>query len=378
MSFIQGTKMLNKKILSPLLALALLLILIIWLASGDFLTSKTTAPETAEPVKAKDFIRVETQWIKAQPFNPVETLQGQLQPWQQVELLAETSGRVTQLLVKEGQTIKQGTELLQLAEDNRPAQLARLRAERASRAAELKSAERLKSSNMVSSNEILRLKSNLLQTEADLKQAELNLANTRPKAPFTGLLEKLHVEVGEFVQVGKPLFTLLNISQLKAVAQIPQQKVASIQEDQVVKLRLLDGRELEGKISLIGSLANSATRTFQLEAVIDNPKQLRLAGGSATLNIQQASTTAHYLSLARLSLDQQGRLGVKHIDDQDHVVFTNVEILSSGISGAWLAGLPSKVQLITLGSGFVKAGEKVTPVLQESALQKEQDAQEQR
>lgn len=355
-----------KKALSSLLALALFVLLIVWLASGDFLASNSTAPETSIQNKKTELMRVETQWIEAKPFNPVETLQGQLQPWQQVDLLAETSGRVTQLLAKEGQQVKQGNKLLQLAEDNRPSQLARLRAEKASRAADLKAAERLQTTNLVSENELLRLKSGLLQIEADLKAAELDFTNTRPKAPFDGLLEKRHVELGEFVQVGKPLFTLLNISQLKAIAQITQQKVASIQENQPVTLEFLDGRELSGKISLIASLANTSTRTYQLEVRVDNPKQLRVAGASVTLVIQRPSISAHHLSLARLSLDKQGRLGVKHVNNQQQVVFTPVKLLSSDTNGAWLSGLPEKTQLITLGGGFVEAGDKVNPVLQES------------
>lgn len=366
-----------KKLLSPLLALALLLVLIIWLASGDFLSSKTTAPADvqhtpSQPITAKNPMRVETKWIEAKLFNPVETLQGQLKPWQQVDILAETSGRVIQLLAQEGQHLAQGAELLQLAEYNRPAELAQFKAEYKSRAADLKAAQRLKDANLVSDNELLRLNSSLLQTEVDLKAVQLELANTRPKAPFAGLLEKRHVELGEFVQTGKPLFTLLNIHQLKAVAQISQQKIANIKENQPVKLTLLDGRELTGKITLIRSLADTATRTFQLEVMIENPQQLRLAGASATLFIQRPSITAHYLSLARLSLDQQGRLGVKHVNEQQQVVFSRVELLSSDINGAWLGGLPTKIQLITLGAGFVEAGDTVLPVLEQAHANQEQ------
>jgi len=363
-----------KKALSSLLALALFMLLVIWLASGDFLASQISNPEAGTQNKTTELMRVETQWVEAKPFHPVETLQGQLLPWQQVQLLAETNGRVTQILAKEGQQVKRSTELLQLAEDSRPAQLARLRAEQASRAAELKAAEHLRTTNLISENELLRLKSSLLQIEADLKAAELDLANTRPKAPFDGLLEKRHVELGEFVQAGKPLFTLVNINQLKAVAQIPQQKVASIQEDQPVSLTLLDGRKLSGKISLIASLADTSTRTYRLEAVVDNPKQLRLAGASVTLAIQRPSIPAHYLSLSRLSLDKQGRLGVKHVNSQQQVVFTPVELLSNDTKGAWLGGLPEKIQLITLGGGFVEPGDLVTPVLQEE--QNKQEVQE--
>lgn len=351
----------SPKKLSLLLAVVLSLLLIIWLWSGDSLTSQKEAPEATTPTESTTAMRVETRWLDAQPFTPIITLQGQLQPWQQVEIRAETSGRVERLLSREGQQIASGTVLLQLAEDTRPARLEQLRADRETRAAELKAAERLRHSDLLSETDLLRLKGSLLQTEADLKAAELELAYTRPRAPFAGWLEQRQVELGEFVQPGQTLFTLLKIDQLKALARVPQQRIAEVQEGQPVTLELLDGRQLQGQVSLVGNLADSATRTFQLEAAIDNPDLVRLAGASATLRIEQPATIAHYLSLALLSLDDQGRPGVKHVNDQQQVVFTPVRLLSSDTKGAWISGLPPRIQLITLGAGFVEAGDSVIP-----------------
>lgn len=360
----------GKKTASLLLALLLLVLLVIWLASGDSLSSQTQAPEpetSAASEPSAEHFRVETRWMDAQPFTPVEVLQGQLFPFQQLELRAETSGRVTAFKAAEGQQVQQGAELLQLALESRPAQIRRLQAERASRAAELNAAERLRDSNLLSESDLLRLKSSLLQIEADLEAAQLDLAHTRPKAPFSGLLEQRHVELGESVQPGQLLFTLLNINQLKAVAQVPQQRIHALEKGQQVTLQLLDGSELQGQISLIGSLANSGTRTYRVEALLDNPQQLRVAGASATLQIQLNPTNAHYLSLALLSLDNQGRPGVKHVNDQQQVVFSPVQLLSSDNQGAWVSGLPARAQVITLGGGFVSSGDQVTPVVQQQS-----------
>lgn len=361
--------MLGKKTASLLLALLLLVLLIIWLASGDSFSSQTQAPipESPPPEAAASAMRVETRWMEAQPFTPVEILQGQIFPFQKLELRAETSGRVTAFKTLEGQQVQQGTELLQLALESRPAQIKRLEAEYASRAAELKAAERLRGSNLLPETDLLRLQSSLLQIAAELETARLDLAHTRPKAPFTGLLEQRHVELGESVQPGQLLFTLLNIHQLKAVAQVPQQRIHTLEKGQPVTLQLLDGTQLQGQISLIGSMADASTRTFRVEALLDNPEQRRLAGASATLKIQLNPTKAHYLSLAMLSLDDQGRPGVKHVDDQQRVVFSPVRLLTSDNQGAWIAGLPPRAQVITLGGGFVSAGDPVTPVVQQPA-----------
>lgn len=354
----------SPKKLSLLLAVVLSLLLIVWIWSGDSLTSQKEAPEATPAIESTTAMKVETRWLDAEPFTPIITLQGQLHPWQQVELRAETSGRVERLVSREGQQVASGAILLQLAEDTRPARLEQLRADRETRGAELKAAERLRGSDLLSETELLRLRSSLLAAEADVKAAELELNYTRPRAPFAGWLEQRQVELGEFVQPGQALFTLLKIDRLKAIARVPQQRIAEIQEGQPVKLELLDGRQLQGQVSLVGNLADPATRTFQLEAAIDNPELLRLAGASATLRIEQPATTAHYLSLALLSLDNQGRPGVKHLNEQQQVVFTPVRLLSSDIQGAWVSGLPLRVQLITLGAGFVAAGDTVIAVEQ--------------
>jgi multidrug efflux system membrane fusion protein len=44
------------------------------------------------------------------------------------------------------------------------------------------------------------------------------------------------------------------------------------------------------------------------------------------------------------------------------VVFTTVSLLSITTEGAWVAGLPSEIRLITRGAGFVSLGQKVRPV----------------
>lgn len=352
-----------KKTLSLLLALLLFVVLVIWMATGDLLSSKKEAPEQEAP-EERSLFRVETRWIDAAPFTPTLTLQGQLKPLQTLDLLAETSGRVAQLQVREGQEVSPGQVLLSLEADTRPAQKARLEAEVASRQAEVDAAERLRTANHLAHTEYLRLKAALLQAKADLEALELDLRHTQPRAPFAGFLEELQVEPGASVQTGQSLGRLVNIRQLKAEAQVPQQAIQRLHLGQAVTLELLDGRQLEGRLSFIAQEADRSTRSFRVQAEVDNRELKRLAGASAQMQIHLPATTAHYLSASLLSLDKAGRLGVKHVDDEQEVRFTPVTLLSSDTQGAWVSGLDPRVQVITLGGGFVQAGEKVQPVVQ--------------
>ena len=69
------------------------------------------------------------------------------------------------------------------------------------------------------------------------------------------------------------------------------------------------------------------------------------------------------MSLSLLSLADDGRVGVKAVDDAGIVRFLPVAVLGNADPGTvWVAGLPDRVRLITVGQEFVKDGEAVQAV----------------
>lgn len=160
---------------------------------------------------------------------------------------------------------------------------------------------------------------------------------------------------------------LVQIDRLKVTGSAPQQSVARLKNGQPVTIDLLDGRTMQGRLSFVASAANQETRSFQVEAEVDNPDRLRLAGGSATLRIALPEEPAMFMSPAHLSLGNDGKLGIRHVDDDNVVRFTNVTLRSANTAGAWVTGLPPKVQLITRGGGFVSLGQRVEPVIQDDS-----------
>ena len=175
-------------------------------------------------------------------------------------------------------------------------------------------------------------------------------------------MNRREVDEGSLVQVGTPLFELVQIDRLKATGQIPQQSAALVQPGQAVDIQLLDGSRLAGVVSFVASAANSDTRSFAVEVVVENPELKRAAGGSASLSIQLPEQQATFISPAYLGLDDDGRPGVKFVDADNRVVFETVRLLSVSTDGAWVAGLPPEIRLITRGGGFVSPGEQVRPV----------------
>jgi multidrug efflux system membrane fusion protein len=61
-----------------------------------------------------------------------------------------------------------------------------------------------------------------------------------------------------------------------------------------------------------------------------------------------------------LTLDDEGRVGVKIIDSSSRVRFLPVDLISDTPDGMWLGGLPDTIELITVGHEFVSVGQQVT------------------
>tara|TARA_R110002126_G_scaffold75469_28_gene188458 strand:- start:13887 stop:14975 length:1089 start_codon:yes stop_codon:yes gene_type:complete len=351
--------MFKKLAASPvIIAVVLALALLLWLLSGDNYSAKKQVP-AEQQVPEKQLPLVETRWSEAEPYQLTQVAQGQVLPWRGVSIKSQQAGTVTEILTQQGERVAQGDKLLRLSDEGRSALLAQAKANLNLRQDELASAQALSKSQFVSETELTRLKSELAKAEAELESASLALQQIEPGAPFAGVVDRRHVEVGDVVQVGTELLQLVQIDKLKVTAQIPQQHIKALTPGQHVTLRLLDGRKLTGTLSFVSFAADTATRSFYIEVTVANPQLLRVAGGSATVEVQLTPVEAHLISPALLSLDDTGKLGVSVVDEQQQVVFYPVDILSANNEGARVTGLPDRARIITQGAGFVKAGDTV-------------------
>lgn len=343
------------------LSLLVLVVIVIWMATGDLKIASDEAP--AEPKQEEQAItRVEVEALQATNYQPIMKLQGQLEPWQAVMVSARVAGTVERLQVQLGDQVKAGDALLTLSNDGRDAVLERWRSNIRKLEADLSAARQLRTRNLAAETEVLGLQSELSAARAELAAAELAVQHLKPAAPFDGVVNRREVDPGTLVQVGTPLFEVVQIDRLKASGRIPQQTVNGVEPGQAVEINLLDGTRLAGVVSFVASAADTETRSFAVEVVVENPEMKRAAGGTASVNIRLPEQNAIFISPAYLSLDDDGRPGVKYVDESNKVVFQTVQLLNVATEGAWVAGLPDEIRLITRGGGFVAEGETVEPV----------------
>lgn len=343
------------------LAVLLTLTLAIWLLTGEVKQSRDSM-EDPFVQQAEKPARVEITTLEATVFQPQVIVQGEVTPWRKVTLTARVSGTVEALPVALGEHASRDDTLVTLSEDGRRVRVEQARSELERAQADLEAASRLRGENLTSQSEYLARKADVAAARAGLETARMALDHISPGAPFEGVVNQHHVELGDNVEVGEPLVELVRTDRLKARGRVAQQKARRLEAGQPVRVALLDGRHLNGELTFIASAAHPETRSFAVEAALDNPGGMRVAGSTATLRIGLDEQLASRISPAYLELNEKGNLGVKHVDDDDRVRFAEVRLLKADSNGAWVDGLALETRLITRGAGFVTPGDSVVAV----------------
>lgn len=340
------------------LALSFVVILVFWLfVVGEHKRSESDAPE-ASPNAANSVNSVQILTSVAEQWTQDIVVQGQLIPMRRITLKSEVSGRILSLKKNQGEPVNQGEQLLTISDEGRKADLNQAQADVEYNTLELESAAELKKAKFVSASDISRFQAALAEAEAKLEKAQLAYDYGKPVAPFSGLIDRRHIETGDQIKPGDALFDIVQIDKLRVTAFVSQQKVSSLVEGQSITLTLLDGSELQGTLDFISAAADEATRSYYIEVSVDNPERRRIAGASVTLNIPSKIKMAHRISPALLRLNKNGKPGVYAVADDNTVVYYPVDILSVG-NQAIVSGLPESARLISLGAGFVKVGQHV-------------------
>lgn len=354
---------------SFLVSLSALLVLVLWMLSGQLsATRPDNTEETVTPEKESEdrVMSVRVQNPQSKLVIREVILQGQIEPYQSVQVAAETTGLVTRMVAKKGQRVKQGQLLLELSMDDRGARQREAQALLKLRETEHAGVIKLQQSGLQSKTELAVAEAQLEAAKAVLEQIELDIKHTQIRAPFDGVINDHLVEPGDYMDRGNPAMLLVDDSRLLAVGNVPQQSIQSVKQGLAARVKLLNGKTLQGEISFVSATADAATRSFRTEVEIDNSQHQIAAGISGEIRIPVGETPGHFLSPAMLALDDSGELGVKAVDVSNHVVFHSVTILKTTPEGAWVTGLPDNVQVITLGQGFVRSGDKIKAVPEKS------------
>ena len=175
---------------------------------------------------------------------------------------------------------------------------------------------------------------------------------------MAGYVERVHAAVGDYVVPGSPCATILDLDPIYVVVHVAEHFVDQVSLDDEVNASLATGRTITGKVTFVGKRTAESSRTFRVEIAVANPQYEIRSGITAEVSLPLVTYMAHQVSSALLVLGDNGNLGI-HTLNNAIVEFHEVLIVGEDAYGVWVSGLPTQVEIITVGQDLVSPGQRV-------------------
>ena len=308
--------------------------------------SRMANAEALEAVSAsavKTYVRTTTP--KAGGAGQELVLPGTLQGYTQSPVAARASGYLKRWTTDIGSRVQKGELLAEIETPEIDQQLSQAVAARAQTAASLALArstverwEALRKKDAVSQQDLDERRSAYAQAQANLAAVDANIerlrqlgAFKRVTAPFSGVITRRNVDVGDLIDAGggsgRALFVLTQTDPLRIYVNVPQSYAQTVKAGQTVKISQpeLAGRSFEGKIARTAAAIDASTRTMQVEIGLANPDNALLPGAYVLVSLPAATGSALTMSTNALIL-RSGGPQVAVVDQERRVRIRPVKI----------------------------------------------------
>lgn len=282
------------------ISLYILIPIIGWMISGQFIKE-----EAAEIKQESQLTKVVIKETASEFYSPIITLNASASSEKRVKVLAKTSGEVMPNNVVQGQWVQKDQVLCRLG------------------------------------------------------VVELN--RTEVKAPFRGYVEMI-VKPGNFINRGEVCAVIIELDPVTFVAEVSEADIKNVVKGQTVEIEMVTGEVVNSKLSFVSKSATPSTRSFRIEAKVNNPKGVIRDGITGTLKISTNKILATKIPSSILILSDAGILGIRAVTDNDVVEFLPIQIIEDTQDGIWVTGIPNLAQIIVRGQSYVENGQEVIKV----------------
>jgi membrane fusion protein (multidrug efflux system) len=260
------------------LAILILLVIAGGLAGIKVLQIKTMVAAASSmaphPEAVATFVAHRTNWpVTLGAIASISAVQG-------VIITPEIPGAVQNIAFESGTNVSTGDLLVRLNTSSEEAQLSALEAQVELAKLNVERVRTLAQQNMVSQSDLDTAEATLKEAAGNADAIRATIAKKTIRAPFSGQLGIRRVNLGEYVDVGKPIVSLQSLSPVYADFTLPQQEVPRLTKGMKVTLSTdaYPGREFSGFLSAINPDLDTTTRSVRLQATFDNPEQLLRPG----------------------------------------------------------------------------------------------------
>ncbi len=188
----------------------------------------------------------------------------------QATVSAQVSGRVIALPFDVDDYVKKGDVIARFRDKEQQATLKAAQANVDEAQLAFNRASDIYKKKLIAKADLDRATARLKTMKATLEQAKEAMQNTVVRAPYSGIVVKRHVELGELARVGQKLLTGLSLEKLRATAQVPQSMIHALRANQ--QAWVYTGKDLQQKVSAekltISPYADAVSHTFTVRVYL--------------------------------------------------------------------------------------------------------------
>lgn len=300
----------------------------------------TTATAQATTPASLELAKTDVATVVEQRLQKSVSLSGQLQALNYTTVQSEVNASVAQVLVREGESVKKGQVLVQLATQDLQARLKQAEASLASAKAESILANAIKERNQqlyqdhyISDIDYKRgiaeaqaRSENVKAQESLLSIAKKALNDALIIAPISGVVAKRHVQAGQMVAMNAPVLDIVDLSQLELVASIAPEHLAALQVGQTLQFNVQGFSEsFSAQVSRINPVADAATRAVTFYGTVQNP-QAQLKAGLFVQGVLALGTAIQGLVIPKTALRHEQNQDVVWVVEADKLTKRAVKV----------------------------------------------------
>lgn len=210
--------------------------------------------------------------ITPQEFKHYVSFQGTIDTDQNLVMYPELPGLLKAIYVTEGQRVDKGTLLVRLSDGGMQDQLEQLRLQLELAKTTYERQEKLWAQKIGSEIQYLQSKTAFKALQKSVSQMEDQVAKTRIRAPFDGIVDHIMADKGANLAPGAtPILRFVNLDKMQVAGEIPEKHLPNIRKNSQAKINVpVLGKQWVSKVSLVGNYINPNNRSFRVEIDLDN------------------------------------------------------------------------------------------------------------
>lgn len=264
---------------NTLIVSGLALVLVIGGAATYHRGQRNAELDRQQVVKEAAELSVSTAAVENHVFRPSFAYTGTLLAVNRAELRAEVPGRVTRVLVQEGDAVRAGALLSTQDEDDLALALRAAEAQAEQAKADHDRANALLAKRSITKQAAQQAETMWQTADSQAGMARVRLKKARITAPFDGQVARRLVQPGDVISPGQPVFEVVDNRRMEIQADLPAAAAAVVKPGQTIRFRAAGfDRPFDGKVTQVSPSLGQDGRTLKVRMEVPNPERTLKSG----------------------------------------------------------------------------------------------------